>query len=1137
MIVDEVLKNERLQRVFSFPGDSVRIYGKDHLCLNVKDWGRHMRKNGAWGDNSVVQIFADITGISVHVVPTDRPDVEGVITNYRPDENPMDDAAITIVHGNSHFQIAVPTKLPSSVVVTLKESPEIAPTITVVDNSKQEERIPPPRRKWERFTRQSQRSRKRKVSSLQGNNPSNSSDSDDDVPLSARLGQLKKNKEGVDMLNERHVKENNEPKVMAESKKQVNGFRAEKVKSMDISNDIDHVENEEFCDIKENTITSNDENNNDDHNVNDCKTVVSKPRSKGRDCRCLPDWFEQVDENNDKIGSYLRPVEGSLSQVYCTVDNSTFSVRARGFAAIRDHIKSKKHIAGVAGSVMHSSSGSYFLKNSPTEERKRRALMKILIFCNSHGLSLSNVSHLLKTCQEAFPDSLIAKGIKMGRESATYHLRNGLAKTVAEKLYDQLRTSPFSLSFDAGTKGKHKRTEVIVRLWSDESDIESVIERSLFVLSSNHETAAAVAGSIISRCEDAGINLSEQLIMANTDSSSVMRGKKAGAVKLLSKTAPQVLQCDIGGDGLHHVHNAEKSAFKEVFPEVIKFVDNVKYDITCSPAKLETYLECCEKVGDRKTMPVSYCISRFLDRYEAVRDRLEHIDTLEEYYSNASVPRSRGNMAKHHPEKKSRTSKDIHAEESDIEVSEDTEEDEDENGDLRGNPRGRVNYMKRVLSTQKILSTEFHLLLSYCCLKPGHKFLLIFQGKSVKIHLLYDAFEKLLKEVLLEICEPVSLKDSRGADLSGKELKCLVLENKEERQLRRSTGRREVQRTVRYGRLVDESACLLGKEILEGINLLSEKYNLSREKKEELVIEAKAKSFQFQLKLAKQFQHYLPLDVDFLRWLKYLCPRKFLKNEESEACFVKIAECFPSIKTEELDDLRREVRKVKNFKNQFFDELLEEYLDSAHDAFQKSDKKDIVSIDKVWRPVLKNEETPVMKKFLMSALSIFHGTASVEGSVNVTRNLLGDKSHSLIDVNLEAKKVVMSAVQEAKSSCCFDFNVDHKSFHSDWIKAYSLMRKTHKEEEDDDPSEDIIEDKAEREIKGLSNREDVTLTEGSKKVYKSCSLDKSSPVIDKSTNLAEPRGKKKKKDSTPEHRQPKLTNFFINMSDTLKNKQ
>ena len=176
MIVDEVLKNERLQRVFSFPADSVWLYGKQHLCLNVEDWGKHMRKNGAWGDNSVVQIFADITGITVHIVPIDTLDIEGVITNYRPDENPLDDAAVTIVYGKSHFQIAVPTKLPRSVLVTNKETPVVAPSIDLIDNSKQEEKIPRPRRKWESFTRKSQRSRKdifkkRKVCSLQKNHP------------------------------------------------------------------------------------------------------------------------------------------------------------------------------------------------------------------------------------------------------------------------------------------------------------------------------------------------------------------------------------------------------------------------------------------------------------------------------------------------------------------------------------------------------------------------------------------------------------------------------------------------------------------------------------------------------------------------------------------------------------------------------------------------------------------------------------------------------------------------------------------------------------------------------------------------------------------------------------------------------
>ena len=165
------------------------------------------------------------------------------------------------------------------------------------------------------------------------------------------------------MLNftESQVNENNEPEVMAESKKEMNDLSAQKVKSMDDSDElnIDPVDKVEFCYIWENINTRNNEND-DDLNVNDIKTGDSKSRSKAHHCRCLPDWFEQIDENDNKIGSYLRPEEGSVSQVYCTLDNTTLSVKARGFAAIRDHIKSKKHLVGVAASDMHSSSGSFF---------------------------------------------------------------------------------------------------------------------------------------------------------------------------------------------------------------------------------------------------------------------------------------------------------------------------------------------------------------------------------------------------------------------------------------------------------------------------------------------------------------------------------------------------------------------------------------------------------------------------------------------------------------------------------------------------------------------------------------------------------------------------------------------------------
>ena len=184
-------------------------------------------------------------------------------------------------------------------------------------------------------------------------------------------------------------------------------------------------------------------------------------------------------------------------------------------------------------------------------------------------------------------------------------------------------------------------------------------------------------------------------------------------------------------------------------------------------------------MGDRQTIPASYCTSRFLDRFEAVQDRLEHLDALQEYYENAKIPRCRN--------KKSAEIKSGEAKLAEAELSDDSESSVEEclnvefeifddiEEDMKGNPAGRVRFMKTALEESNIIKTEFNLLVSYCCLKPGHEFLVIFQGKNIKIHLLYAAYERFLKEVLVDICETGSLKDSKGNDLTGKELKNLKL--------------------------------------------------------------------------------------------------------------------------------------------------------------------------------------------------------------------------------------------------------------------------------------------------------------------------------------------------------------------------
>ena len=171
------------------------------------------------------------------------------------------------------------------------------------------------------------------------------------------------------------------------------------------------------------------------------------------------------------------------------------------------------------------------------------------------------MNHLVKTCQGAFPDSLIAKDLSMGKTSAEYHLKFGLSKTEALKTFADISSVPFSLSLDTGVKGRRKRTEVIVRYYSDEKGFERVVERLIFTIRSSHETTSQVADSLLKRFMEAKVDIATNLVSLQTDSCSVMRGKKTGLLKRISNVATSVMDCDVGGDGLHHVHNAEKKAF------------------------------------------------------------------------------------------------------------------------------------------------------------------------------------------------------------------------------------------------------------------------------------------------------------------------------------------------------------------------------------------------------------------------------------------------------------------------------------------------------------------------------------------------------------------------------------------------
>merc|ERR1712080_55174 len=214
-------------------------------------------------------------------------------------------------------------------------------------------------------------------------------------------------------------------------------------------------------------------------------------------------------------------------------------------------------------------------------------------------------------------------------------------------------------------------------------------------------------------------------------------------------------------------------------------------EIRSSPAKVDEYIAAARKEGDKPALPPSFCQSRWLDRYKASTDVIEHFDTLEYYYKHAKTPRKKVEW------------KDTAREYTDSDSYSDSDSDDDEETKLdkqlqeakkmtakfRKNPYERVVYQKKMFGEQKV-HTELEFIVCQDGLKDGYDFLRIFQSKEIKIHLLYEAFNSLIRKTLISVCEITGIRTTTTKRLlTGAELKNLVLETQSERDRRREKER------------------------------------------------------------------------------------------------------------------------------------------------------------------------------------------------------------------------------------------------------------------------------------------------------------------------------------------------------------
>ena len=128
------------------------------------------------------------------------------------------------------------------------------------------------------------------------------------------------------------------------------------------------------------------------------------------------------------------------------------------------------------------------------------------------------------------------------------------------------------------------------------------------------------------------------------------------------------------------------------------------------------------------------------------------------------------------------------------------------------------------------------------------------------------------------------------------------------------------------------------------------------------------------------------MDNVFTKSLQYLCPSK-IDHVESEAYIAEIAKVL--LPHEYIDEICREWKKLQASKDYFESGFYSQYLRECQDRSIKLSER--TRIDHVWRRVIEDKQTfPSLSELLKACLSFFHATASVEGSVNMIRNVLGD---------------------------------------------------------------------------------------------------------------------------------------------------
>lgn len=240
---------------------------------------------------------------------------------------------------------------------------------------------------------------------------------------------------------------------------------------------------------------------------------------------------------------------------------------------------------------------------------------------------MKSIDHLSEVIREIFPDSEIAKNIKLHRTKCTSIVKNVLGKEEIDNLTSELKNTKFSLLIDEGTDiAQTKLIACVVRYFSKVR--HCVVTQLLEVISHDARdcSSEAVANAVRKCFEEKDIPLNNMIGMA-VDNASVMVGEHNSVMTKLRQEADSsftLLKCIC-----HCMHIAASKAALKIPTNVEAFIRNISSYFGHSSkrqaqlSELQTFMNAEKqrilRPSDTRWLAMQHCIARILDQWEVLK--------------------------------------------------------------------------------------------------------------------------------------------------------------------------------------------------------------------------------------------------------------------------------------------------------------------------------------------------------------------------------------------------------------------------------------------------------------------------------------------------------------------------------------